>query len=121
MQTKCGGRKKYGNSMMGHGETLAAIRDERTQRVHIVMRELCERLGIDWTAQYTKLTSTALYKDVLRCWAIPTPGGTREVILLDVDMLPNWLLSISVNRVRTDVQGKLIAYQKECAKALRDY
>jgi hypothetical protein len=83
-----------------HGDQLSTVKDTQTGHVYCSPREICGNMALDWPGQYTKLTSTEFYLPHIRRWAIPTPGGLQEVLLLDTRALPTWLLSISAERVK---------------------
>jgi hypothetical protein len=52
---------------------------------------------------------------------IPSAGGEQETVLLERRLVHAWLLSIDVDRIKPELQAKLIQYQEECAKVLDDY
>jgi P22_AR N-terminal domain len=103
-----------------HGDQISTCKDDQTGKVYCIPREISEQLGVSWGGQSVKLKGP-LYQRHTRCLDIETPGGMQEMTLLDTDLLPMWLLSIPVKRVKKGIQEKLLAYQEECAKALRDY
>lgn len=101
-----------------YGEAVQAVRDG--ERVQVVVKRVCEALGIDPDGQRRKLAE--------KPWActelisVQLPGDqTREVFCLDLDSLPMWLATIEPSRVNPEVRFKLVAYQKECARVLRDH
>jgi hypothetical protein len=102
------------------GDQISTCRDERTGKVYCVPREICERLGVEWSTQRRKLQSQVYQKHMGRVH-MNTPSGEQEVVLLNVDLLPTWLLSISAEKVHPAIKDKLLAYQEECAQVLRDY
>jgi hypothetical protein len=53
--------------------------------------------------------------------AVAEDGKEREMLFVHLDCLPMWLATIEASRVKEDVRPKLIAYQKECARVLRDH
>jgi antirepressor protein len=103
------------------GDPLSTCKNELTGMVYCLPREICERLGIAWQAQHEKLRKSTFFQRHMSRQPIVTPSGTQEMLLLDVEYLPAWLGSISTERVKPEIKDKLLAYQEECAKALRDY
>src|SRR5262245_34560107 len=97
--------------MIFQGERISTWRDPATGTVYCAPRELCELLGVDWSAQRRKLLRSALYQRHM------IPGymltGAAEMLLLDIDYLPFWLFSISAAKVKPDIRETLIAYQQE--------
>jgi hypothetical protein len=101
-----------------HGDTLDAIQDERG--VWVGVKRACENVGLAYGAQHVKLRSQP--------WAVVSmiettgaDGKKYEMLMVHLDCLPMWLATVDVNRVREDVRPKLIAYQRECARVLRDH
>jgi P22_AR N-terminal domain len=104
-----------------HGNPISTCRDELTQKVYCLPREIVTQLGVNWPGQHAKLTKSVLYQKHIRRMDIHTPGGNQEVLLLDIDYLPAWLASISPDKVQESIRERLLTYQEECAHVLRDY
>lgn len=104
-----------------HGHQISTCKDESTGKVYCIPREICEQLGVLWTGQHAKLTQSKLYKPSMLRIDISTEAGQRETWMLDVDMLPSWLTSIAIGRVKPEIQATLLVYQRESATALRNY
>lgn len=104
-----------------HGHKISTCQDEQTGKVYCLPREIASQVGMNWSGQHVKLTQSALYKKHTRYQGILTPGGSQEMMLLDIEYLPAWLSSISPEKVHEDIRDKLIMYQEECAQTLRDY
>lgn len=101
-----------------HGDELQAVRTDGG--VQVVVKRVCDMLGIDHSSQVAKLKNQA--------WATMGPvttvaedGRSRELLCIHLDCLPMWLATVDVGRVREELRGKLVSYQKECARALRDH
>jgi hypothetical protein len=101
-----------------HGDCVQATR--AGDRVWVVVKRVCEALGIADQAQAAKLKG--------KPWACTTlivahdaSGRNQELFCLELDSLPMWLATIEVSRVRPEARDKLIAYQRECARVLRDH
>ena len=101
-----------------HGSELQAML--RQGEGYLVVKRACEDLGIDEEPQRKKLQRQP--------WAVtsfmeaPGPDGkTYQMFCLHVDSVPMWLATIQTSRVRADRRELLIAYQKECARVLRDH
>lgn len=103
-----------------HTEKIQSWKDE-TGDIKIGMRQTANTFGLAWAGQYVKLTKGYLYKDSIGITMIETPGGPQPVLGLSLDMLPTWLLSIEPAKVSASIRDKLILYQKECARVLKDY
>lgn len=103
------------------GDNLQTVREG--ERVWVVVKRVCEALGVDPNGQQQRL------RDGDRCaWAttcmthaVLEDGRNYEMFCVDLDTLPMWLATIDVGRVRPEAREKLIAYQRECARVLRDH
>jgi hypothetical protein len=81
---------------------------------------VCDSLGVKADAQREKLKS--------KPWACTSiidvqdsTGRVQELAMVDLESLPLWLATIDSNRVAELVRPKLVDYQKECARVLRDH
>jgi len=104
-----------------HGSALEAVRVDET--VWVSVRRMCEALGLDESGQRQKLGDRARTP-----WAttgmtpsVAEDGKIREVFCLDLDSVPMWLATIDASRVAEASRPKVILFQRECAKALRDH
>lgn len=102
-----------------HGDEVEAIPGDGT--VHVVIRRVCESLGIDHSAQLARLKRSPWACVVMMATQMPGDDQVRELACLDLDSLPMWLATIQPSRVRPEIRPKLEAYQRECARVLRDH
>lgn len=100
------------------GDNLQTVREG--ERVWVVLKRACEALGITDEQQAVKLKQKPWATTALIA-AVAEDGKERNVFVVDLDTLPMWLATIDVGRVRPEAREKLIAYQRECAKVLRDH
>jgi vacuolar-type H+-ATPase subunit H len=101
-----------------YGEQIECVRDARG--VKVSLRRLCDNIGVDFAAQLEKLRARS-WATVGQCPTVAEDGKRREMITIDLDSVPMWLATIDAERVAEHVRPKLELYQRECAKALRDY
>jgi hypothetical protein len=94
---------------------------EADGRKHIVCRRICEALGIGWAGQATKLTQSIEFRSHIRRQIISTPGGRQEMIGIDFEWYPQWINSISVEKVSPDRREKLLLFKRESSQALHQY
>jgi hypothetical protein len=102
-----------------YGDVVQAT--EAKGEVWVVLARVCDHLGIDTASQARRLKSKPWACTVMMTAQLPGDGQTRELFCLSLDCLPMWLATIETSRVAVAVRCKLIAYQKECARVLRDH
>lgn len=102
-----------------HGEALHAVQDEAGE-VWVSIRRVCEVLGVSVQGQLAKLAGEhwATVKEILM---VAADGSEREVSCVSLDSLPGWMVGIKAGKVRAEIRPKLIAFQSECHRVLRDY
>lgn len=103
------------------GDELAAANVDGT--VWVSVRRMCEVLGLEESGQRQKLSDPSRTP-----WAttgvmpgVGADGRNREVFCLDLDSVPMWLATIDTSRVRPDAKAKVVLFQREAAKVLRDH
>ena len=99
------------------GDEIEAVREGTD--VWVALRDPCRALGLDMEGQRQRLARSG--------WAgtcvmqVPSPGGPQATAMVHLDSLPMWLATVQASRVKAAVRPKLIAYQKDCARVLRDH
>lgn len=101
------------------GGAIDAVRDDRG--VWISIRRVCESLGIDYSTQLQKLKEKPWARVGLIPMQLPGDVQRRDIATVDLDSLPMWLATIEPSRVAPEVAPKLIAYQREAARVLREH
>lgn len=104
-----------------HGSALEAVRIEET--VWVSVRRMCEALGLDAEGQRQKLSNRERTPWAVACMTKATgpDGKNYESFCLDLDSVPMWLATIDASRVAEASRPKVILFQRECAKVLRDH
>lgn len=102
----------------GTSATLSAIERDGTQWV--VVRHVCDVLGIDSKSQRQKLQSKPWATGVV-ITSVGTDGREREMYMVDRRTLTMWLATIDTNRVNEEARPVLEAFQLEAANALDSY
>lgn len=85
----------------------------------IVVKDICEHIGLNAKGQIKKLQSDESYESKLI--KVQTRGGLQEVFTIPLSKLNGWLFSINPNKVKPEVKQKLIEYKKECFNVLNNY
>lgn len=103
-----------------HEGEILAVKDERGEWV--VIRPLCEQLGIDMQAQRRRIQRAPWGGDEgLAMMATPSAGGEQQSVCLHRKRVAMWLATIEVSRVKEEVRPYLAKLQKEAADVLDAY
>ncbi|WP_370318358.1 phage antirepressor N-terminal domain-containing protein [Actinoplanes sp. ATCC 53533] len=87
---------------------------------HVVIRPAIENMGLDASAQIKKL-KTRSWATVAETATVADDGKVRLMTTVNLDTWAMLLANIDENRVAGSVRELVIRYQRESAKALRDY
>ena len=106
--------------------TAVIVEADRSRVVYVPIRPICERLGLDWSAQYRRLNRDPVLSELLMSVAVMATDiqsddrrpRTSTMVCLPLDYLNGYLFGVSADRVRSELRDKVILYQKECYKAL---
>ena len=101
--------------------TAVVIHVDDKQEVYVPVRPLCDYLGIDWAGQRQRIMRDPVMSTSVKIVVItPTKSrrGNPNMLCLPLPYLPGWLFGISVNRVKSEFQDKIIRYQRECFEVL---
>lgn len=102
--------------------TAVVVASERGQTVYVPIRPICERLGLDWSAQRQRINRDPVLSESLMSVVITTTDmdpqskrpRTSAMSCLPLNYLNGWLFGINANRVNPDLRDKVIRYQREC-------
>lgn len=100
------------------GDSIDAVHDGG--RVWVSVSKLCEALGLGYSSQLQKLKEKP-WATVTLVVMVAEDGKNRSVACLDLDSLPMWLATIDTKRVAPAAREKLVVYQRECARVLREH
>ena len=92
---------------------------EVTANKHVVVKDICEAIGIEFQRQYKKLKADPTFEAKLL--KVQTPGGVQDVFCIPLDKLNGWLFTINPNKTKPEVKEKLILYKKECFRVLYEH
>ena len=95
------------------------VRGGSEEQVFVPVRPLCDYLGVDWSAQFRRLSRDLVLSEVQVTVAVTaTDDRVREQVCLPLDYLNGWLFGVSAERVKPEIRERLIRYQKECYRVL---
>lgn len=107
-------------SVAFYGDEILAVLDPGSRRVYVPFGKLCENIGLDRPSQAARVQDHAVLKDGFLTLTLQTAGGPQETQCLRLDLLPFWLATINVSRVKAALRERLLLYQRDCAAVLWD-
>jgi len=104
-----------------HGSMLEAGKAD--DKVWVSVRRMCEPLDLGFNGQHDKLASQERAPwAVTRVMRMTGPDGKiYETFCLELDCVPMWLATLDSSRVAPHLREKIVLFQREAAKALRDH
>ncbi len=100
-----------------YGDELVAVQ-QPDGTIYVLFARLCENLGLKREGQVRRVQRHAVLSEGLVSLAVRTDGGVQTAQCLRLDLLPLWMSGLQAQRVRPELQPKLISYQKEAAVVL---
>lgn len=89
-------------------------------RVLVVVRRVCEVLGVDANTQQKRLRNDPSVTTV-KLTVVAEDGKQREMLCVDHRGFPLWLAKIHPSKVRPELRPKLVRYQREAAEVLAEH
>lgn len=86
-------------------------------RGYVVVRRVCEVLGLDFGTQRRKLEN-AHWATVVMMTTVAEDGKIRELFCLLIDCVPMWLATINPRKVASEMRPMLERFQVEASGAL---
>ena len=109
-----------------HGDKVEGVRIVvgGKPKVYVLLRKLCENLGIDFASQTRKVSQWVEEfgeSTVVKMTTVAEDGKKREQLAIDLDFLPVFLMSIKTKKVKPELREKLKAYKREAKEVLARY
>ncbi|PYE38639.1 phage antirepressor N-terminal domain-containing protein [Psychrobacter fozii] len=87
---------------------------------YVPIKPIVENMGLDWKDQNRKVKAR-FESTVTILTTVAEDGKSREMICLPLRKLSGWLMTISPNKAKNEVEDKIIRYQNECDDVLWQY
>ena len=109
-----------------HGDKVEGVRIVVGGRpkVYVLLRRLCENLGVQFRSQVKKIPSWIEEfgeSTITKMVTVAEDGKKREQLAIDLDFLPVFLMSIKTKKVKPELREKLKAYKREAKDVLARY
>ncbi len=107
-----------------HGDviTVVLVEEHRRRQVYVLLRPLCQYLGLSWSSQLQRLREDDVLSEATTSVLLSnTELGHRQryhMIGLQLEFLPGWMFSFTPKRVRPDLQEKIKRYRRDCYRVL---
>ena len=103
-----------------HEYQFLALREH--ERVAVALKPMVETIGLDWSAQRKRVMRHPVLSEGVAITAIPSGHGDQETVMIDLKMLPGFLVTIAADRiVNAEVRERVILFQREAFQVLFDH
>ena len=104
-----------------HGMEILTIKEGG--EIYVAMKDVCDGIGIEWARQHKKIATHPMLGPALYICTTQVPGGNqqREILVLPIQYLNGWLMTINPNKVKESIRDPLFDYQRECYRVLHNY
>jgi len=97
-------------ALMEGDEVLAVRAEDGT--IYLPLRPVCESLGLSYRPQRRRIQRDPSLEEGVREIRLETGGGRQATPCLRLSIVPYWLSTVEVSRVRPDLQDKLLVYKR---------
>src|SRR5690242_255740 len=104
-----------------YDDQIEAFWDDTSKEIRVSCRRITENLGTDWKTQHRKLLADEIFSQHLSMVIMTTEAGGRETVTLPLRLIPLWLCTINVLKVRAEIRQKLLLYRQEAADVLAQH
>ncbi len=107
-------------TILFYEDELTAVR-MRDGSVYVPVKPIIDRLGVNWSGQYSRLQRDPVLKSEQRICVIQTrQRGQQEAVCIPLEYLSGFLFGINADRVKPEYREDVIRYQRECYKVLSE-
>jgi len=97
-------------ALMEGDEVLAVRAEDGT--IYLPLRPVCESLGLSYRPQRRRIQRDPSLEEGVQEIRLETGGGRQATPCLRLSVVPYWLSTVEVSRVRPDLQDKLLTYKR---------
>ncbi|EPG1714855.1 phage antirepressor N-terminal domain-containing protein [Morganella morganii] len=101
-----------------HGDNLYVV--NYNGQPYVPMKPIVEGMGLTWQSQFEKVKQR-FKSTITEIVIVAADGKERNMLCLALRKLAGWLHTISPNKVKPEIRGKVIRYQEECDDVLYEY
>ncbi len=97
-------------ALVDGSEVLAVRAEDGT--IYLPLRPMCESLGLSYRPQRRRIARDPALEEGMRDIRLETGGGRQATPCLRLGIVPYWLSTIEVSRVRPELGDKLTVYKR---------
>jgi len=105
-------------SITFYSEDIIAIQELDPNETYVPIARLCERLGLDRTAQERRVRAHVVLAGGARTLTVEGENGRGPALCLRADLVPLWLAGVDGSKVAEPARARLELFQRECASVL---
>lgn len=101
--------------------TTAIVDIDGRSRLYVPIKAISDYLGLAWSGQFERIQRDRILSEVatlIRVTRITATGGSPGSLCLPIEYLNGWLFGVNVNRVKPEMQEKVLQYQRDCYRVL---
>lgn len=102
------------------GWDLIAWVNKQDGSARIAVKPICEAIGVSYGSQYNKLNADRELFNCLDIEMVAEDGKTRPMLTVPAETLNGWLFGISRKKVKPEVAGLLLEFQRFCFNAINE-
>ena len=96
-----------------HGTQLVGFEDHRG--AFIALKPVVEGMGLDWSAQYRRVTRDPILAEGVAMMAMPLG---QEQLCLSLDLIHGWLFTVDSERVKPEIRDRVLVFKRDCYRVL---
>lgn len=104
-----------------YGDKINVVLKKENNEIYIVMRKVCENIGLSWATQRRKIQKHHRFQQGIIMAPITSSEGERTALFLHKPKFFLWLYSINPDKVAKNIRPKLIRYQDEVELTIEHY
>ncbi len=93
------------------GDEVLAVRVEDGS-IYLPLRPICASLGLSYQPQRRRIQRDPVLEEGMREIRLQTGGGRQATACMALNLVPYWLSTVEVSRVRPELQDKLTVYRR---------
>ena len=93
------------------GDEVLAVRAEDGS-IYLPLRPICVSLGLSYQPQRRRIQRDLALEEGMREIRLQTGGGRQATACMALNLVPYWLSTVEVSRVRPELQDRLTAYRR---------